>query len=52
MIREAGLTLGVVRLVDTGDAGAGTVLDQHPRSSRAILAGLPVDLTVASGTLP
>jgi beta-lactam-binding protein with PASTA domain len=51
LVREAGLILGVIRLVDTSHAGAGVVIDQHPRSSRAVLSGMPVDLTVASGIL-
>lgn len=49
LIRRAGLALGVVRLVDVSDAAAGLVLDQHPRASRAIDPGMPIDLTVASG---
>ena len=49
LIRRAGLALGVIRLVDSSDTGAGLVLDQHPRPSRPVIPGMPVDLTVASG---
>jgi beta-lactam-binding protein with PASTA domain len=49
LIREARLTLGVIRLAASSEVTAGVIMDQHPRPGRHVASGTPVDLTVASG---
>jgi beta-lactam-binding protein with PASTA domain len=49
LLREARLSLGVIRLVASSEVTAGVVMDQYPRAGRAVASGTPVDLTVASG---
>jgi beta-lactam-binding protein with PASTA domain len=51
LIREARLSLGVIRLVATSEVAAGVVVEQYPREGRPVASGTPVDLTVASGEL-
>jgi beta-lactam-binding protein with PASTA domain len=48
-LREARLSLGVIRLVASSEVTAGVIMDQYPRAGRPVASGTPVDLTVASG---
>lgn len=49
LLREARLSLGVIRLVASSEVTAGVIMDQYPRAGRPVASGTPVDLTVASG---
>lgn len=49
LLREARLSLGVIRFVASSQVTAGVVMDQYPREGRPVASGTPVDLTVASG---